>query len=101
MTLFTEMSAVWLATLKAYPLRSTPFVDYALLGDDILITDKKAIQEESEQFPNPNEVVPPESNEQQQLLRISLRICGTVVESLPMANCLDVNCGSVHAQVDI
>ncbi|KAH0706215.1 hypothetical protein KY289_011291 [Solanum tuberosum] len=32
---------VWLATLKAYPLRSTPFVDYALLGDDILITDKK------------------------------------------------------------
>ncbi|PWA66357.1 ATPase subunit 4, mitochondrion [Artemisia annua] len=29
--------------------------------------------------------VPPESNEQQRLLRISLRICGTVVESLPMA----------------
>ncbi|KAG5070483.1 hypothetical protein JHK85_002860 [Glycine max] len=41
----------------------------------------------SQQFPNPNEVVPPESNEQQRLLRISLRICGTVVESLPMARC--------------
>lgn len=47
----------------------------------------QAIQEESQQFPNPNEVVPPESNEQQRLLRISLRICGTVVESLPMARC--------------
>ncbi|KAA0035361.1 ATPase subunit 4 [Cucumis melo var. makuwa] len=45
----------------------------------------QAIQEESQQFPNPNEVVPEESNEQQRLLRISLRICGTVVESLPMA----------------
>lgn len=45
----------------------------------------QAIQDESQQFPNPNEVVPPESNEQQRLLRISLRICGTVVESLPMA----------------
>ncbi|KAH0705873.1 hypothetical protein KY285_012221 [Solanum tuberosum] len=32
---------VWLATLKAYPLRSTPFVDYLLLGDDIVIADKK------------------------------------------------------------
>ena len=47
----------------------------------------QAIQEESQQFPNPNEVVPPESNEQQRLLRISLRICGTVVESLPIARC--------------
>ncbi|XP_057548649.1 ATP synthase protein MI25-like [Amaranthus tricolor] len=47
----------------------------------------QAIQEESQQFPNPNEVVPPESNEQQRLLRVSLRICGTVVESLPMARC--------------
>ncbi|TYG73456.1 hypothetical protein ES288_D04G102200v1 [Gossypium darwinii] len=47
----------------------------------------QAIQEESQQFPNPNEVVPPESNEQQRLLRISLRICGTIVESLPMARC--------------
>ncbi|KAL0745315.1 hypothetical protein Bca101_102195 [Brassica carinata] len=47
----------------------------------------QAIQEELQQFPNPNEVVPPESNEQQRLLRISLRICGTVVESLPMARC--------------
>nr|YP_010542186.1 ATP synthase F1 subunit 4 [Pulsatilla chinensis]YP_010542230.1 ATP synthase F1 subunit 4 [Pulsatilla cernua]YP_010690189.1 ATP synthase F1 subunit 4 [Pulsatilla dahurica]UYG19719.1 ATP synthase F1 subunit 4 [Pulsatilla chinensis var. kissii]UYG19648.1 ATP synthase F1 subunit 4 [Pulsatilla chinensis]UYG19683.1 ATP synthase F1 subunit 4 [Pulsatilla cernua]WBU13028.1 ATP synthase F1 subunit 4 [Pulsatilla dahurica] len=46
-----------------------------------------AIQEESQQFPNPNEVVPPESNEQQRLLRISLQICGTVVESLPTARC--------------
>ncbi|KAI3668705.1 hypothetical protein L1987_88270 [Smallanthus sonchifolius] len=45
----------------------------------------QAIQEESQQFLNPNEVVPPESNEQQRLLRISLRICGAVVESLPMA----------------
>ncbi|GKD79768.1 ribonuclease H-like domain-containing protein, partial [Tanacetum coccineum] len=45
----------------------------------------QAIQEESQQFLNPNEVVPPESNEQQRLLRINLRICGTVVESLPMA----------------
>uniref|UniRef100_M1D1W1 ATP synthase protein MI25 n=1 Tax=Solanum tuberosum TaxID=4113 RepID=M1D1W1_SOLTU len=47
----------------------------------------QAIQEESQQFPNPNEVVPLESNEQQQLPRISLRICGTVVESVPMARC--------------
>ncbi|KAK1356434.1 ATP synthase protein MI25 [Heracleum sosnowskyi] len=45
----------------------------------------QVIQEESQQFPDPNEVVPPESNEQQQLPRISLRICCTVVESLPMA----------------
>nr|YP_009306129.1 ATP synthase subunit 4 [Corchorus olitorius]AOO95966.1 ATP synthase subunit 4 [Corchorus olitorius] len=48
----------------------------------------QAIQEESQQFPNPNEVVPPESIEQQRLLRISLRICGTIVESLPMARCV-------------
>ncbi|KAI5337836.1 hypothetical protein L3X38_017107 [Prunus dulcis] len=48
----------------------------------------QAIQEESQQFPNPNEVVPPESNEQQRLLRISLQICGTVVESLPIARCV-------------
>ena len=51
----------------------------------------QAIQEESQQFLNPNEVVPPESNEQQRLLnlRISLRICSTVkvVESLPAARC--------------
>lgn len=47
----------------------------------------EAIQEESQQFPHPHEVVPPESNEQQRLLRISLRICGTVVESLPTARC--------------
>nr|ULQ69312.1 ATPase subunit 4 [Eriocaulon henryanum]ULQ69338.1 ATP synthase subunit 4 [Eriocaulon schochianum] len=43
----------------------------------------ESIQEELQQFFNPNEVLPPESNEQQRLLRISLRICGTVVESLP------------------
>ncbi|ERM93407.1 hypothetical protein AMTR_s04781p00001270, partial [Amborella trichopoda] len=43
----------------------------------------QAIQEESQQFPS----TPPESNEQQRLLRISLQICGTVVESLPMARC--------------
>ncbi|KAM0931983.1 putative ATP synthase, F0 complex, subunit B/MI25 [Dioscorea sansibarensis] len=47
----------------------------------------ESIQEESQQFSNPNEVIPPESNEQQRLLRISLRICGTVVESLPTARC--------------
>ena len=47
----------------------------------------QAIQEELQQFLNPNEVVLLESNEQQRLLRISLRICATVVESLPMARC--------------
>ncbi|KAG6736852.1 hypothetical protein POTOM_060244 (mitochondrion) [Populus tomentosa] len=47
----------------------------------------QAIQEELLQFLNPNEVVLLESNEQQRLLRISLRICGTVVESLSMARC--------------
>jgi hypothetical protein len=47
----------------------------------------QAIQEELQQFLNPNEVVLLESNEQQRLLRISLRICGTVVKSLPMARC--------------
>lgn len=48
----------------------------------------QAIQEESQQFLNPNEVLPPESNEQERLLRSSLRMCGTVVESLPMARSL-------------
>lgn len=47
----------------------------------------KAIQEELQQFLNPNEVLLLESNEQQRLLRISLQISGTVVESLPMARC--------------
>ena len=47
----------------------------------------QAIQEELQQFLNPNEVVLLESNEQQRFLRISLRICGTVVESLPIARC--------------
>lgn len=46
----------------------------------------KSIQEELQQFSNPNEVIPPESNEQQRLLRTSLRIFGTVVESLPTIN---------------
>nr|WMB96955.1 hypothetical protein [Solanum melongena]WMB97167.1 hypothetical protein [Solanum aethiopicum] len=32
---------VWLAAKKAYPDRTSPFSDYALLGDDILITDSK------------------------------------------------------------
>nr|ANY30732.1 ATPase subunit 4 [Aponogeton distachyos] len=47
----------------------------------------ESIQEESQQFSNPNEVLPPESNEEQRLLRISLLICGTIVESLPTARC--------------
>jgi hypothetical protein len=47
----------------------------------------QAIQEESQQFPNPNAEVPAEANELQRKLRISLRICSTVVESLPMARC--------------
>nr|AVT43936.1 ATP synthase F0 subunit 4 [Phoenix dactylifera] len=45
------------------------------------------MQDRNMLFSNPNEVIPPESNEQQRLLRISLRICGTVVESLPTARC--------------
>lgn len=45
----------------------------------------QAIQEELMNCINPNEVVM-ESNEQLEL-RISLRMCGTVVESLPMARC--------------
>jgi len=32
---------VWLAAKKAYPHLNRPFKDYALLGDDILITDKQ------------------------------------------------------------
>ena len=47
----------------------------------------ESIQEELQQFFNPNEVILSTSNEQQRLLRISLRICGTVVESLPTARC--------------
>nr|YP_010363009.1 ATP synthase F0 subunit 4 [Fragaria iturupensis]UNS17249.1 ATP synthase F0 subunit 4 [Fragaria iturupensis] len=57
------------------------------LGDTFKMTLDgriQAIQQESQQFPNP---VPLESNEQQRFLRISLRICGTVVESLPIARC--------------
>ena len=47
----------------------------------------ESIQESLQQFFNPNEVIPEESNEQQRLLRVSLRICSTVVESLPTARC--------------
>ena len=47
----------------------------------------KAIQEESQKFLNPNEVLPNEKNEKQRLLRISLKICATVVKSLPIARC--------------
>uniref|UniRef100_A0A3B6RD23 ATP synthase protein MI25 n=1 Tax=Triticum aestivum TaxID=4565 RepID=A0A3B6RD23_WHEAT len=47
----------------------------------------ESIQEELQQFFNPNEVIPEESNEHKRLLRISLRICSTVVESLPTARC--------------
>ncbi|RZC46559.1 hypothetical protein C5167_039510 [Papaver somniferum] len=46
-----------------------------------------AIQEEFQQVLNPNEVALLESKEQERLLRISLQICGTVVESLPTARC--------------
>ncbi|CAN1156716.1 ATP synthase protein MI25 [Linum perenne] len=71
------------------------FIDFIIfspnsLGNTFKVTLDgriQAIQEESHQFLNPNEAVPPESNEQQRLLRISLRICGTVVESLPMESC--------------
>ncbi|KAL4616300.1 hypothetical protein ACB092_07G189000 [Castanea dentata] len=58
--------------------------------DELVVTLDRRIQailEESQQFLNPNKVVPPESNEQQRLLRISLQICGTVAKSLPMASC--------------
>lgn len=47
----------------------------------------QSIQEELQQFSNPNEVLLLESNEQHRFLRRSLRICGTVVESLPRARC--------------
>ncbi|KAI5664263.1 hypothetical protein M9H77_23586 [Catharanthus roseus] len=61
------------------------------LGKTFKVTHDRRIQdiqEELQQFLNPNEAVPSESNEQQRLLRISLRICGTVVKSLPMARCV-------------
>lgn len=47
----------------------------------------QSIQEELQQFSNPNEVLLEESNEEQRELRISLLICGTIVESLPTARC--------------
>ncbi|PHT36869.1 hypothetical protein CQW23_24569 [Capsicum baccatum] len=36
---------VWLAAKYAYPMRTSPFVDYALLGDDILMTDIKMAEQ--------------------------------------------------------
>ncbi|RZC94300.1 hypothetical protein C5167_029861 [Papaver somniferum] len=47
----------------------------------------EAIQEELQQVSDPNEIVLLESKEKERLLRISLKIFGTVVESLPMARC--------------
>lgn len=32
---------VWIAAKRAYPARTTPFWDYALLGDDIVIADER------------------------------------------------------------
>ncbi|PHT54893.1 hypothetical protein CQW23_03379 [Capsicum baccatum] len=36
---------VWLAAKRVYPQRTIPFKDYALLGDDILITDALVAQQ--------------------------------------------------------
>ncbi|TMW91458.1 hypothetical protein EJD97_014317 [Solanum chilense] len=36
---------VWLAAKYAYPTSTTPFADYALLGDDILITDTEVARQ--------------------------------------------------------
>nr|AKM22401.1 ATP synthase F0 subunit 4 [Geranium nodosum]AKM22402.1 ATP synthase F0 subunit 4 [Geranium platyanthum]AKM22410.1 ATP synthase F0 subunit 4 [Geranium sanguineum]AKM22411.1 ATP synthase F0 subunit 4 [Geranium traversii] len=47
----------------------------------------QAIREELQKFLNPNEALLLKSNEEQGNLRTSLRICGTVVESLPMSRC--------------
>ncbi|KVG61870.1 ATPase, F0 complex, B chain/subunit B/MI25 [Cynara cardunculus var. scolymus] len=47
------------------------FIGFIIFNRKRLGKTFKAIQEESQQFLNPNEVVPLESNEQQQLLRIS------------------------------
>ncbi|PHU29760.1 hypothetical protein BC332_01853 [Capsicum chinense] len=35
---------VWLAAKYAYPTRTAPFADYALLGDDILINNIKVVE---------------------------------------------------------
>ncbi|KAI3996423.1 hypothetical protein MKX01_006913 [Papaver californicum] len=48
----------------------------------------EAIHEELQQVPNPNEALLQEAKEQERLLRISLQVCGTVVESLPTARCV-------------
>ena len=47
----------------------------------------QAIQEESQQFLDPNEKVLLEFNEEQRLLIKNFRFCSTLVESLPMAHC--------------
>lgn len=36
---------VWLAALRAYPHQTRPFLDYALLGDDIVIADRSVAKE--------------------------------------------------------
>ncbi|KAK4374974.1 hypothetical protein RND71_005651 [Anisodus tanguticus] len=36
---------VWMAAEKEYPNHTTPFEDYALLGDDILIIDARVAQQ--------------------------------------------------------
>ncbi|MCE5167184.1 hypothetical protein HAX54_041616, partial [Datura stramonium] len=38
---------VWIAKKRAYPMSQTPFIDYSLLGDDILITDAKVAEQYS------------------------------------------------------
>ena len=52
-----------------------------------LDTRIQAIKEELQQFLNPKEVVSLESQEQLRSLRIRLRICGILLESLPIARC--------------
>ncbi|KAF3651599.1 hypothetical protein T459_32853 [Capsicum annuum] len=42
---FSHHYIVWLATKYAYPTRTASFVDYTLLGDDILITDLKMVEQ--------------------------------------------------------
>ena len=42
---FSHHYIVWLAAKRAYPRNRTPFTDYALLGDDILITDVKVAEQ--------------------------------------------------------
>ncbi|PHU15528.1 hypothetical protein BC332_16733 [Capsicum chinense] len=42
---FLHHYIVWLATKYAYPKRTAPYFDYALLGDDILITELKVAEQ--------------------------------------------------------